>query len=94
MSFTTQSTEPNFLTGGVRTDEGTIRFDALNLEFGYDGKPDLSTITPETKFFFFEDAGCGKIPLPSFDASSITDTNPFYIREGINKGDFMIVYNK
>jgi hypothetical protein len=94
MSFTTQSTESNFLTGGVVTANRKIRFDDLNLEFFYDGKPDLSTITPETKFFFFEDAGCGKIPLPSFDVSSITDPLYFYIRGGINEGDFMIVYNK
>jgi len=100
MSLTTQSTEPTFLTGGVVTDDNKIRFDdrslglGLGLLFNYDGIPDLKTITPETKFFFFEDSCCGRIPMPSFDASSITDTKPFYIRGGINEGDFMIVYNK
>jgi hypothetical protein len=91
--FTIQSNQSSFLTGGVVTPGGKIRFDNLDIEFCYDGNDELKLmITPETKFFFVKKDICFRlIPIQSFNASSITDANSFYATYKSYIGGFVLV---
>lgn len=93
--FTTQSTQSSFLTGGVRTPNGKIRFDDRDLEFFYDGNDEVTLmVTRQTKFFFVQkDIEFRLIPIPSFNPSSITDANSFYATYKSYVGGFVLVKN-